>query len=103
MRALVGERIPIVISLDLHGILTERMLRQIDALTAFHTYPHVDFLDTGVRAARVLLRLLDEEVRPVIAAVPIPALVRGDELITATGLFGRSSARRAASRRRCSS
>lgn len=90
LRAIVGERIPIVISLDLHGILTERMLRQIDALTAFHTYPHVDFFDTGVRAARVLLRVLDAGVRPVIAAVPIPALVRGDELITATGLFGRS-------------
>ncbi len=30
------------------------------------------------------------EVRPVIAKVEIPALVRGDELITATGLFGQS-------------
>lgn len=90
VRAIVGERIPIVVSLDLHGILTERMLRQIDGLAAFHTYPHVDFFDTGVRAARLLLRILDNGVRPVIAAVPIPALVRGDELMTATGLFGQS-------------
>src|SRR5262249_26871144 len=29
------------------------------------------------------------EVRPVTARVPIPALVRGDELITATGVYGR--------------
>lgn len=90
VRAIVGERIPIVVSLDLHGILTDRMLRHVDALTAFHTYPHVDFFDTGVRAARLLLRILAGEVRPIIAAVPIPALVRGDELITATGLFGAS-------------
>lgn len=90
VRAIVGERIPIVVSLDLHGVLTDRMLRQIDGLAAFHTYPHVDFFDTGVRAARLLLRILDDGVRPVIAVVPIPALVRGDELITATGLFGRS-------------
>jgi microcystin degradation protein MlrC len=35
------------------------------------------------------LRILGGEVYPVIARVPIPALVRGDELITATGLFGK--------------
>jgi microcystin degradation protein MlrC len=90
IRAIVGDRAVIVISLDLHGILTDRMLEQIDALTAFHTYPHVDFFETGARAARLLLRIKDESLSPVIARVAIPALVRGDELITATGLFGRS-------------
>src|SRR5208282_5062173 len=43
VRRLAGPRVPIVISLDLHGILTDRMLRQIDGLTLHHTYPHVDF------------------------------------------------------------
>jgi len=90
VRAIVGEQIPIVVSLDLHGILTDRILRHVDALTAFHTYPHVDFFDTGVRAARLLLRILAGNAQPVIAAVPIPALVRGDELITEGGLFGAS-------------
>jgi microcystin degradation protein MlrC len=89
-RKILGEEIPTVVSLDLHGILTERMLEHSDAIVAFHTYPHVDFYETGQRAARLLLRLLDGEVKPVTAAVPIPALVRGDELITATGLFGQS-------------
>ncbi|MCB0155582.1 MAG: M81 family metallopeptidase [Anaerolineae bacterium] len=89
-RKILGEAIPIVISLDLHGVLTDRMLRHIDALTVFHTYPHVDFFETGVRAARLLLKILDEGVKPVMAKVNIPALVRGDELITETGLFGRS-------------
>ena len=59
-----------------------------DLLTVYHTYPHVDFYETGERAARLLVRLLNKEIRPVMARVPIPALVRGDELITATGLFG---------------
>ena len=91
-RKILGEDIPIVVSLDLHGILTDRMLEHSDAIVAYHTYPHVDFYETGERAARLLLRLLDGEVRPVTAKVAIPALVRGDELITATGLFGRSVA-----------
>ena len=86
-RALLGPGIPFVASLDLHGICTDRMLAHLDGLAMYHTYPHVDFFETGARAARVLLRILGGA-RPVTAAVTIPALVRGDELITATGLLG---------------
>ncbi len=88
IRKFVGEEVPIVVSLDLHGILTDRMLTHADAIVAYHTYPHVDFVTTGARAARLLLRIMAGEVQPVTALVKIPALVRGDELITATGLFG---------------
>ncbi len=88
-RKIVGERIPLVISLDLHGILTDAMLRHSNAATVYHTYPHVDFFETGSRAARLLLRILAGEIKPVTARAPIPALVRGYELITETGRFGR--------------
>jgi microcystin degradation protein MlrC len=84
-RKIVGEQVPIVISLDLHGILTDRMLEHSDAAVAFHTYPHVDFFSTGERSARLLLRIVAGEVKPVTAKVTVPALVRGDELITASG------------------
>ena len=87
-RKILGEKIPIVVSLDLHGVLTDRMLRHSDALVPFHTYPHVDFFETGERAARLLLCILAGDARPVSARVPIPVLVRGDDLITDTGLFG---------------
>jgi microcystin degradation protein MlrC len=87
-RKIVGERMPVVISLDLHGILTDRILEHVDALTVYHTYPHVDFYQTGERAARLLLRILDGGVHPVSVRVRIPALVRGYELITETGRFG---------------
>lgn len=89
-RKILGEKIPIVVSLDLHGILTDRMVEHSDAIVAYHTYPHVDFFETGQRAARLLLRIVAGEVKPVTAKVAIPALVRGDELITATGSFGES-------------
>ena len=89
-REILGPKIPVVVSLDLHGILTDRMLQHSDAIVAYHTYPHVDFYETGQRAARLLLRIVAGEVKPVTAKVAIPALVRGDELITATGLFGQS-------------
>lgn len=88
IRRMAGPDKPIVMSLDLHGICTDRMLRQVDGLTLYHTYPHVDFGDTGMRAARLLLKILDAGVKPAIARVVIPALVRGDELVTATGCYG---------------
>ena len=87
-RAILGEGIPVVVSLDLHGIATKKMFRHADAIVAYHTYPHVDFYETGIRAARLLLEIMNGRVRPVTARVSIPALVRGDELITETGLFG---------------
>ncbi len=80
--------LPIVISLDLHGILTDKMLKQVDGVTIYQTYPHVDFADTGERATRLLLDIVDRGLKPVIARVTVPLLARGDECITKTGWFG---------------
>ncbi len=87
-RRILGPDIPLVVSLDLHGILTDRMLTASDAIVLYHTYPHIDMGSTGKRAAGLLLQILRGEVNPVMARVKIPALVRGDELITESGLFG---------------
>ncbi len=89
-RKILGENIPIVLSLDLHGIATNQMFECSNAIVSYQTYPHIDFFETGQRAAKLLLRIISGEVEPVTAKVAIPALVRGDELITETGLFGRS-------------
>ena len=85
LRKELGEEVPLVVSLDLHGVFTDRMAEHSDAVVAYHTYPHVDFFETGQRAAKLLLRIIAGEVKPVMAKVTVPALVRGDELITATG------------------
>lgn len=86
-REIFGEEIPITISLDLHGVLTARMMEHASGVASYHTYPHVDFGDTGTRAANMLLRIMDGA-KPVGARVRIPTLVRGNELKTATGVFG---------------
>ena len=58
-------------------------------MAIYHTYPHVDFADTGRRARGSLLRLVTEKLRPGRSrASSFPALVRGDELITKTGCYG---------------
>ena len=87
-RQILGEDIPFVVSLDLHGILTDRMLTHSDAVVIYHTYPHIDFFETGARAARLLTRIVAGQTRPVTARVKIPVLARGDEMITDTGAVG---------------
>ena len=87
LREVLGD-LPMVASLDLHAVITDRLVNAADILVPFHTYPHIDQFETGQRAASLLLRLLRKEIRPVTARVTIPMLVRGDELITATGKFG---------------
>lgn len=87
LRAILGDK-PIVASLDLHAVITDRIIGAADLLVPYHTYPHADEYETGQRAARNLLRMLRREVKPTTARVALPMLVRGDELITATGRFG---------------
>ena len=64
VRALVGPRVPIVASLDLHANVTRAMLDIADGMVAYRTYPHVDMAQTGARAARLLERMLKTGQRP---------------------------------------
>ena len=54
VRRVVGARVPIVASLDLHANVTRAMIDLADGLVAYRTYPHVDMAETGRRAAALL-------------------------------------------------
>ena len=58
VRDVVGPRVPVVASLDLHANVTRSMVERSEALVAYRTYPHVDMAVTGERAAKLLDRLL---------------------------------------------
>lgn len=64
VRAVIGERVPLVASLDLHGNVTRAMFARADALVGYRTYPHTDMAATGARAARLLLAMLAGGARP---------------------------------------
>ncbi|HTP62529.1 MAG TPA: M81 family metallopeptidase [Burkholderiales bacterium] len=58
VREVVGPRVPVSASLDLHCNFTHAMFDNCDALVAYRTYPHVDMADTGARAAALLDRMV---------------------------------------------
>src|SRR4051795_11088875 len=67
IRALVGDHLPIVTSLDYHTNLTPEMVRYASAMVGYRTYPHIDMAATGARAAELLDRVLRER-RPLFKA-----------------------------------
>lgn len=75
VREVVGDAIPIVVSLDLHANVTQAMLNNATALVAFRTYPHVDMALTGEKAYQLLLDALNgtliQENRQVPFLIPI--------------------------------
>ena len=57
LRHALGD-VPIVASLDLHANVSSALAERASALAIYRTYPHVDFAETGARAAALLRRLL---------------------------------------------
>ena len=80
-RALIGPRVPLVATLDLHANVTQPMVRHADALVLYHTAPHIDVFETGQRGAAVLRRILDGA-RPVTAFQKLPLVVPAERAST---------------------
>jgi microcystin degradation protein MlrC len=63
VREVVGPRVPVAVSLDLHCNFTRAMFERAEAFVAYRTYPHVDMAETGARAARLLDGMLRDGAR----------------------------------------
>lgn len=62
VRAIVGDDLPLTISLDPHANLTEQMVRLADAVVPYRTYPHVDMKEAGAQAMRLLFARIERGV-----------------------------------------
>jgi microcystin degradation protein MlrC len=64
LRSVVGDALPIVVTLDLHGHTTPAMLEHANALLYCHEYPHVDSYERGMEAVELAARIVSGEVQP---------------------------------------
>ncbi|HEY5910741.1 MAG TPA: M81 family metallopeptidase [Verrucomicrobiae bacterium] len=87
VRALVGPKIPIACTFDLHGNIPARMAQFGDILVGLKTAPHTDGAQTAELAERILLDTLAGRVRPVSYALPIPIIVQGEKAMTTSEPF----------------
>ncbi|MBB4065988.1 M81 family metallopeptidase [Gellertiella hungarica] len=74
LRAIVGDAVPIAVTLDLHAIVTEAMARLANVYVSYKTYPHVDMRETGLHAGRLLDAAMRGAVRPVTVRAHVPML-----------------------------
>lgn len=75
VRALIGDELPLVASLDLHANVSPRMVQNADALIAYRTYPHVDMAATGRACAEHLALMLENRCRFAKAFRQLPFLI----------------------------
>ena len=92
-RRALGPGVPIVATLDLHANVTRRMAENADAIMGYRTYPHIDFEETGERAAALCLRILDGSLRPRIGFAKLPLIVPAENMQTTSGPMCRLFAR----------
>jgi len=74
VRRQVGPGTPIIITLDLHGLISEKMIKNCDAIYGYDTNPHVDMYERGVEAAETMVKTIRGELKPVVAHKKLPMI-----------------------------
>lgn len=86
IRRVIGPRVIVSASMDLHGNVSRELVHQTDLITCYRMAPHEDELQTKERACRNLVNLLitggGSPRRPLKAWVPVPILLPGEQTST---------------------
>ena len=83
-RQILGDDVPIMLALDHHANVTEKMVKNATAILAHRTQPH-DVYDTGLQSTRLLLRTAAGEVSPAMASRKVPLISHQEQFLTAKG------------------
>jgi len=85
IKTVVGEKVPVACTLDLHANVTQQMVDNAEILVGYDTFPHIDFFQTGEKAARLLISTLRGEIKPTMAMKKIPMIVPAENMQTTHG------------------
>jgi len=75
----IHPKLPVITSLDMHATLTKRMFGALDGMVGYKCAPHTDTYETGIHAALMMIRTLEEGFMPASSACRIPMLVAGEQ------------------------
>lgn len=75
VRQLVGPNVPIAVTLDLHGNITQTMVDNATGLFGVNFYPHVDMYERGIEAIYFLNEVLKGQVKPQMVIETVDLLV----------------------------
>ncbi len=78
----------VVVTLDLHANISDRMVDACDLIVGYRTNPHVDMIERGEEAALSLRMMLAGQAHPKAALIRLPLTPASVALLTATGPYG---------------
>jgi len=84
--------LPIAVALDLHGNISRRTVENCTTLVGYRTYPHIDIVETGRRAAESLFAALRGETRPMLAYAHTATMPNMLRMATDSGAMAEISA-----------
>ena len=70
----VAPGLPIALALDSHANITQRMVDHCTVMPGYRTYPHLDMVETGRMAGRLLRQALAGSLKPTTALARVPML-----------------------------
>ena len=76
IRKTLGSEIPVLVTLDLHGNITQRMVDNSTLLLGCQLYPHTDMYERGQEAVELAGRITRGELRPLTRLAHAPMLVQ---------------------------
>lgn len=82
LRNRVGNETSIIGTIDAHANLSRTMVESCDALIAYRTNPHLDQRERGIEAARLMVRTLEGNIRPTMAAAFPPMAINIERQMT---------------------
>ncbi|MBU2533375.1 MAG: M81 family metallopeptidase [Alphaproteobacteria bacterium] len=88
VRSRVGPDVPVVVTLDLHANISDRMAAASDMIIGYRTNPHVDMIERGEEAAAAMRKILAGRVHPKMYVERLPLTPASVNLLTASGPYG---------------
>ncbi|MFM8681466.1 MAG: M81 family metallopeptidase, partial [Alphaproteobacteria bacterium] len=85
LREAAGPGTPIVVTLDLHANVSDRMAAMANAIVPYRTNPHTDRKETALRAAAILADAMAGRTRPRVSIARAPQMFGFDRGRTFTG------------------
>ena len=87
LRKIVGNEIPIVVPMDLHGNISQETVQLANAIFCVRKYPHTDKADIAYLAMKTLARMLRKEITVECKLVQLPLLIPIAAGLTANAPF----------------
>jgi microcystin degradation protein MlrC len=94
VRAVVGNDVPIMVTLDLHANEDHELTDAADGVFILKTYPHVDSEEIGMMAARCIVETIRGKIKPTMAVrkpgIMTPSVYQGTDFSPAKDIMDRA-------------